>query len=133
MLISLETLQNQSRLNKLFFLIKISFFLMTSSILRLLVFRKVLLLTDGRDKSLKLIQYLSKLLIWAQVLNGKQIKRATNLASQLSLTRKIIRLAHWLDSVNDLANLKQMNWYPLFYAFNSILNGNNLFDSRCRG
>jgi hypothetical protein len=65
---------------------------------------------DGKDKSLKLIQYTGKLILWAgstrrlhakfsQYGIGGPIKP---LVTQLSMFRKIIRLGNWLKSLREI-------------------------------
>jgi len=55
------------------------------------VFRDVLLLTEGRDKVVKLLQYASRLLL---LLSVAPTKRLRPFISQMSMTRKVIKLGH---------------------------------------
>ncbi|KAJ3398464.1 hypothetical protein HDV05_002477, partial [Chytridiales sp. JEL 0842] len=93
--------------------------------LQLMVIRKILLTNDGRDKVLKCLQYGSKALLWAFVLeravaaytkqpfNLDKVSKETNirprlekLIPQLSMARKIVRLFHFLEPMDSLANFK---------------------------
>ncbi|KAI8924199.1 peroxisomal biogenesis factor 11-domain-containing protein [Entophlyctis helioformis] len=79
--------------------------LLQSLLFRAMVFRKILLLNDGRDKVLKCFQYTAKVLLWCLITDAKRFPgshtRASIIASQFSTTRKIIRLGHWLEPLND--------------------------------
>ena len=103
---------------------------------RAMVFRKILLLNDGRDKILKCAQYSAKLLLWAYLSNNTDSHaKATKIATQFSIARKIVRLGHWLEPLNDhfellakdgaLFNPTTDNWLRLltpFYIWVSIMN-----------
>lgn len=65
----------------------------------LIILHKILLLNDGRDKLLKVAQYFSKSFIWIQ---KSQSKSLAQLVYHLSMARKAIRLAHFLDPLFDL-------------------------------
>ncbi|KAJ3085629.1 hypothetical protein HK102_013984 [Quaeritorhiza haematococci] len=73
---------------------------------KILILRRILLLNDGRDKVLKIIQYTAKTLLWAYLIDQKTnpvaIPRTKALASHFSTARKIIRLLHWLEPFNSL-------------------------------
>ena len=72
------------------------------SIVKLLVLRKILLLTDGRDKLMKVVQYGSKLLLWKIFVSENNVnKRLGSLSTQFSITRKILRLGHFMEPFND--------------------------------
>ncbi|CAG8648370.1 7533_t:CDS:2, partial [Ambispora leptoticha] len=79
------------------------------------VFRRLVALSDGRDKTLKIIQYTAKLYLWAflspsSVFFKHRISNPTSflkprlsaLASNFSTTRKILRLAHFIEPYNEL-------------------------------
>ena len=72
-------------------------------LVRLLVWKKILLLTDGRDKTLKVFQYSAKVLVWLAILASKSKAegRAKLLTSHLSLVRKVLRLGHVLEPFHD--------------------------------
>ncbi|RKO92519.1 peroxisomal biogenesis factor 11-domain-containing protein [Blyttiomyces helicus] len=78
-------------------------------LLQLLVIRRILLLTDGRDKLMKITQYSLKVILWARLLSKEThpvaTPRAEKTVSHLSLTRKIIRLAQWTDQVSELKEI----------------------------
>jgi Peroxisomal biogenesis factor 11 (PEX11) len=58
------------------------------------ILHKILLLNDGRDKILKVIQYFTKSLLW---IKKSQNKSLAQLVYHLSMARKAIRLLHFLD------------------------------------
>ena len=65
------------------------------------ILQESLLVTDGRDKVVKLLQYTSKLLVlfpWAPS------KRLQPFISQMSMTRKVIKLGHGIFPYVELAN-----------------------------
>ncbi|KAI8909065.1 peroxisomal biogenesis factor 11 [Gorgonomyces haynaldii] len=72
---------------------------------RVMVFRKILQLNDGRDKILKVLQYTSKVLLWAYLKKGTLHDKSSKLASQLSITRKCIRLFHWLEPIQEIIDI----------------------------
>ena|SRR5436305_10657402 len=55
------------------------------------ILRDAILLTEGRDKVVKLIQYTSRLLVLHPSFPSKRLRP---LISQLSMTRKVIKLGH---------------------------------------
>ncbi|KAJ3106146.1 hypothetical protein HDU97_006963 [Phlyctochytrium planicorne] len=98
------------------------------SYFRLMVLRKILTLNDGRDKVLKCVQYGSKAILYLKIVE-KLAERATakgwtllapiknkdgsispapmasrlqSLVSHMSMTRKIVRLAHFLEPIDTL-------------------------------
>ncbi|KAJ3200492.1 hypothetical protein HDU67_002051 [Dinochytrium kinnereticum] len=95
----------------------------------LMVLRKILLLNDGRDKVLKCVQYATKAVLWLQAIerlghfasqkgwhlspilaargNGEKVEmvgRMEKVVSSLSMSRKIIRLAHFLEPLETLTS-----------------------------
>ncbi|KAG0242140.1 Peroxisomal membrane protein PMP27 [Actinomortierella wolfii] len=56
---------------------------------------------DGRDKTIKVIQYFAKLFLWLFLADSKRYKvlagRVKALAKQFSTTRKVLRLGHFID------------------------------------
>ncbi|KAI8066461.1 hypothetical protein BC940DRAFT_302932 [Gongronella butleri] len=54
---------------------------------------------EGRDKSIKIVQYAFKLLIYYQRVDAK---RWSGMVSQFSQTRKLLRVGHWLGTVRDM-------------------------------
>ncbi|KAJ3190151.1 hypothetical protein HDU85_000442 [Gaertneriomyces sp. JEL0708] len=78
-------------------------------LISILILRRMLLLTDGRDKVFKIIQYGLKTAMWMDIINAKRNTtlhaHAKQLIPHLSLTRKIIRTAYWLNSLNELVEL----------------------------
>jgi hypothetical protein len=87
--------------------------------IRLMVLRKILLLNDGRDKVLKVVQYASKTILYLSLISKlkKMLSlpdthpllllpsRLEKLVPHLSLARKIVRLAHGLESLDTIASL----------------------------
>ncbi|KAI9101378.1 peroxisomal biogenesis factor 11 [Phlyctochytrium arcticum] len=80
-----------------------------SPLLKLFILRKLLLLTDGRDKVMKVAQYGLKTALWLQLLDVKRNTQlhgyANKTISHFSMTRKIIRLLYWLNSLEELVDL----------------------------
>ncbi|KAG9286646.1 hypothetical protein G9A89_012196 [Geosiphon pyriformis] len=91
------------------------------------IFRRLVLLSDGRDKTLKIIQYSAKLYLWA-VLSPSSLlakhrlhtsvsstikPRLSALTSHFSTTRKIFRLAHFLEPYTEFRDyVTGANAYP---------------------
>jgi hypothetical protein len=83
----------------------------------ILLFHKILLKNDGtfsyclsyvgRDKILKVIQYISRLLLWSlaieKVRNPNSTSKLHKIISQFSITRKIIRLMHFIEPISEVA------------------------------
>jgi hypothetical protein len=86
--------------------------LLQYTLVKILVLRKILLLTDGRDKLMKVMQYGSKILLWKVFIAETTPKqRLGSLANQLSTTRKLIRLGHCLEPFADsIQILKDKNF-----------------------
>ncbi|KAG0170614.1 hypothetical protein DFQ28_002056 [Apophysomyces sp. BC1034] len=63
-------------------------------------FHKMIQDLDGRDKSLKFIQYLFKILLHHRLVNPKLWSPLT---SQFSMTRKLLRLGHVIGPIRELA------------------------------
>ena len=55
------------------------------------IFRDTLLVTEGRDKVVKLLQYTSRLIL---LLSSAPSKRLRPFISQMSMTRKVLKLGH---------------------------------------
>ncbi|CAG8633919.1 27573_t:CDS:2 [Dentiscutata erythropus] len=89
------------------------------------ILRRLLVHSDGRDKTLKIIQYFGKIILWLQTrrapksIHGRLLNvitllirnksfssnvtpRLKAMTSQFSTTRKIIRLAHFLEPYSEL-------------------------------
>nr|CAG8516059.1 15028_t:CDS:2 [Entrophospora candida]CAG8648266.1 13001_t:CDS:2 [Entrophospora candida] len=74
--------------------------------IRIEILRKLLVHSDGRDKCLKILQYFSKIILLLHVKKNKSkhpilYSRLTALTTQFSNTRKIIRLAHFLEPYSE--------------------------------
>lgn len=78
-------------------------------ITRILILRKILLLNDGRDKVLKVLQYTAKVLLWGVLKDPKDVlyDKSKKLSTHFSIARKIVRLGHWLEPFNDTLDLYQ--------------------------
>ena len=61
--------------------------------------RKILLLSDGRDKVLKVVQYSIKMSLALRLITK-------DTTSSFSISRKMIRLGHWLESLHAFSNAK---------------------------
>ena len=74
-----------------------------------------LLLSDARDKSLKLIQYALKIVLaHHSPRNKKQLKALINACSS---ARKMIRLGHWLVSLNEIVNVRgKSSFWRVFWS-----------------
>ncbi|KAJ3154336.1 hypothetical protein HDU89_008404 [Geranomyces variabilis] len=88
-----------------------------STLLHTLIVRRVLLLTDGRDKIMKCIQYSLKTVLWAELLTAKGAhprlhNAAKQTVSHFSTARKIMRLLYWLNSLDELASLASPAEHP---------------------
>ncbi|KAJ3177786.1 hypothetical protein HDU87_004308 [Geranomyces variabilis] len=88
-----------------------------STLLHTLIIRRVLLLTDGRDKIMKCIQYFLKTVLWAELLTAKGAhprlhNAAKQTVSHFSTARKIMRLLYWLNSLDELVSLSSPGEHP---------------------
>lgn len=83
------------------------------------IIRLLLQLNDGRDKVLKVIQYLLKILDWKLSWKNKKInQRLKNTISQLSLSRRLVRFFHFLEPLHSLESANHKD----FSSCLSILN-----------
>ncbi|RUS15798.1 peroxisomal biogenesis factor 11-domain-containing protein [Endogone sp. FLAS-F59071] len=79
--------------------------------------RKFLVVTDGRDKALKLVQYIVKVLLWSYLDARKKHHSDLHghlhaLASHFSTTRKIIRLGHVIEPYGELVDFNSLPPLP---------------------
>ncbi|KAI8831480.1 hypothetical protein BJ741DRAFT_616847 [Chytriomyces cf. hyalinus JEL632] len=99
--------------------------------LRFIIFRKLLLLSDGRDKIFKVIQYASKILLWSQFLStlGKtypsfetQTRQSlSSLIPHLSILRKLVRTGNALAPIETLCRgTATTNWFTFLNTINSL-------------
>jgi len=78
---------------------------------RILTLRQVMLISDGRDKVLKVFQYFSKAFLWASDVENNREKgfkytdNVNALIAQFSITRKLLRLFHATDPINKIYNI----------------------------
>jgi hypothetical protein len=63
------------------------------------VFQDAILLTEGRDKVVKLLQYTSRLIV---LLSSSPSKRLRPFISQMSMTRKVLKLGHGVFPYSEL-------------------------------
>ncbi|KAJ3015228.1 UNVERIFIED_CONTAM: hypothetical protein HDU68_012826 [Siphonaria sp. JEL0065] len=102
-------------------------------LLRLILFRKVLLLNDGRDKSLKVLQYVSKVLLWSTLLTHLSSQKShpsiqtalQSLIPHLSIARKLVRLGNFMAPLEFLAATPPS--MANGYLFNLLSNVNALW------
>ena len=71
-----------------------------------IILKKILSTTEGRDKICKLFQYTAKIALW---LKYTQSEKAKLLTAHMSLTRKIIRLAHGLEPLVESFDLPPLS------------------------
>ncbi|KAJ3259896.1 hypothetical protein HDU77_001616 [Chytriomyces hyalinus] len=99
--------------------------------LRFIIFRKLLLLSDGRDKIFKVIQYASKILLWSQFLStlGKNHpsfetqtrKSLSSLIPHLSILRKLVRTGNAMAPIETLCRGgNASNWFTFLNTINSL-------------
>ncbi|GJJ72216.1 hypothetical protein EMPS_04573 [Entomortierella parvispora] len=73
------------------------------------IIREISDLVDGRDKTIKVVQYFAKVFLWLFLSNTKQYKvlagRVKALAKQFSTTRKVLRLGHFVDPLSTVLTL----------------------------
>ncbi|KAF9433974.1 Peroxisomal membrane protein PMP27 [Entomortierella beljakovae] len=73
------------------------------------IIREISDVVDGRDKTIKVVQYFAKVFLWLFLSEPKQYKllatRLKALAKQFSTTRKILRLAHFIDPLASVLTL----------------------------
>ncbi|KAF9328615.1 Peroxisomal membrane protein PMP27 [Podila minutissima] len=73
------------------------------------IIREISDLVDGRDKTVKVIQYFAKVFLWLFLSNPKQSEllasRIKALAKQFSTTRKVLRLGHFIDPMATVLHM----------------------------
>ncbi|KAF9316394.1 Peroxisomal membrane protein PMP27 [Podila horticola] len=73
------------------------------------IIREISDLVDGRDKTIKVIQYFAKVFLWLFLSNPKQYEllasRIKALAKQFSTTRKVLRLGHFIDPMATVLHM----------------------------
>ncbi|KAF8924583.1 hypothetical protein BGZ58_001655 [Dissophora ornata] len=73
------------------------------------IIREISDLVDGRDKTIKVIQYFAKVFLWVFLSNPIEYKmmetRIKALAKQFSTTRKVLRLGHFIDPLAAVLTL----------------------------
>ncbi|KAJ3136371.1 hypothetical protein HK100_001748 [Physocladia obscura] len=84
-------------------------FASSNLIFKILIFRKILLLNDGRDKILKVIQYSAKVLLWVKFLSilpvtARTRKSLAKMIPHLSVARKLIRFGSFLAPIEFLSS-----------------------------
>ena len=71
--------------------------------------REISDVVDGRDKTIKVVQYFCKVFLWVFLSNPKQYAvlaaRMKALAKQFSTTRKVLRLGHFIDPMASVLTL----------------------------
>ncbi|KAF9141788.1 Peroxisomal membrane protein PMP27 [Mortierella sp. GBA39] len=73
------------------------------------IIREISDVVDGRDKTIKVIQYFAKVFLWLFLSDPKQYAvlatRLKALAKQFSTTRKVLRLGHFIDPMASVLTL----------------------------
>ncbi|CAG8564344.1 19003_t:CDS:2 [Racocetra persica] len=123
------------------------------------ILRRLLVHSDGRDKTLKIIQYFGKIILWIHDRKVSKVNpviflfyrnkyflsrvspRLKAMTSQFSTTRKIIRLAHFLEPYSDLREYytgarkisRSSTSYEIFVHYLGVINAivgimNDIFD-----
>ena len=82
------------------------------------IFADAILLTEGRDKVVKLLQYTSRLILLLSTTHAKRLKP---FISQMSMTRKVLKLGHGILPYGELKR-KGLRGYDLIRAVVEFLN-----------
>ena len=82
------------------------------------ILHDAIILTEGRDKIVKLLQYTSRLLL---LLPSSPTKRLRPFISQMSMTRKVIKLGHGIFPYVELTK-GELRTFALVRAWVEILN-----------
>ncbi|KAI1318646.1 hypothetical protein EDD11_006147 [Mortierella claussenii] len=73
------------------------------------IIRAISDMVDGRDKTIKVVQYFAKVFLWMFLTNPVQYKvlatRIKALAKQFSTTRKVLRLGHFVDPLSTVLTM----------------------------
>lgn len=82
------------------------------------IFNKALLLTEGRDKVVKLLQYTSRLIL---LFSSSPTRRLRPLISQMSMTRKVLKLGHGIYPYSELVR-ERLETFALIRAIVEFVN-----------
>ncbi|KAI9179455.1 hypothetical protein H9P43_004778 [Blastocladiella emersonii ATCC 22665] len=78
--------------------------------------KKYLQIADGRDKALKIVQYLFKVILWAGWVTKKSHPvlhpRVAAVVAQFSLTRRVLRLGHCVEPYAEVRDQVAGGWAP---------------------
>ncbi|KAI8877971.1 hypothetical protein K501DRAFT_259482 [Backusella circina FSU 941] len=74
---------------------------------------------DGRDKSMKIIQYFIKILLHYHLVSGKQWSTIT---SHFSMTRKLLRLGNFMGPYKELTTSSHLSLYDGIVLLNAFIN-----------
>lgn len=74
---------------------------------------------DGRDKSMKIIQYFIKILLHYHLVSGKQWSTIT---SHFSMTRKLLRLGNFMKPYNEYTTTSHVGFYNGIVLLNAFIN-----------
>ncbi|KAF9150815.1 Peroxisomal membrane protein PMP27 [Linnemannia schmuckeri] len=73
------------------------------------IIREISDVVDGRDKTIKVVQYFAKVFLWLFLSDPKQYTvlatRLKALAKQFSTTRKVLRLGHFIDPMASVLTM----------------------------
>ncbi|KAG2191370.1 hypothetical protein INT46_005006 [Mucor plumbeus] len=86
-----------------------------------LVIQRVLKDLDGRDKSMKIVQYIIKILVYHKYHRSAHLNQLTSLATQFSVTRQVLCLGNASEDIKQLLATKG-NLYKQLLLINSISN-----------
>ncbi|KAI8885655.1 hypothetical protein K501DRAFT_322339 [Backusella circina FSU 941] len=83
-----------------------------------LLIQRILKDLEGRDKSMKTIQYIIKIMLYHNKVAGKSW---TNMATQFSITRQMLCLGNAWHDIKELRN-EENEWMDILILLNSISN-----------
>jgi hypothetical protein len=83
-----------------------------------LLIQRILKDLEGRDKSMKTIQYIIKIMLYHNKVIGKSW---TNMATQFSITRQMLCLGNAWHDIKELRN-EENEWMDILILLNSISN-----------
>lgn len=85
----------------------------------LAISKKILKDIDGKDKTMKIIQYFIKILLHYKLVNAKYWSTIT---SHFSMTRKILRLGNAVGPLNELSEDKHLKPLEKISLYNDLIN-----------
>jgi hypothetical protein len=85
----------------------------------LTVAKKIIKDIDGKDKTMKILQYFIKILLHYKLVKAKYFSTVT---SHFSMTRKILRLGNEVGPIHELSENKQLTTVEKISLYNDLLN-----------